>query len=93
MRSCVTYSRLILTFFLVFVWTGFDPGSLVKACCGVGGEYNFDGARVCGSPGVQACPDPDRLVSWDGIHLTQKAYTLIARRIIHDILPHLHCYA
>ncbi|KAJ9681864.1 hypothetical protein PVL29_017975 [Vitis rotundifolia] len=75
------------------LFQGLDPASLLKACCGVGGEYNYDGARTCGAPGVQACPDPDRLVHWDGIHLTQKAYMLIAKWLIQDILPKLQCNA
>ena len=65
----------------------------MKACCGVGGEHNYDRARPCGTPGVEVCADPDRLVSWDGLHLTHKAYILIAKWVIHDILPQLHCNA
>ncbi|CBI39527.3 hypothetical protein VitviT2T_020916 [Vitis vinifera] len=75
------------------LFLGLDPASLLKACCGAGGEYNYDRARTCGAPGVQACPDPDRLVHWDGIHLTQKASMLIAKWLIQDILPKLQCNA
>ncbi|CAA6674616.1 unnamed protein product [Spirodela intermedia] len=53
---------------------GFEKNSLLKACCGSGGDYNFDLKNKCGNPGVQVCADPSRFISWDGIHLTQEAY-------------------
>ncbi|XP_020272813.1 GDSL esterase/lipase At5g03980-like, partial [Asparagus officinalis] len=53
---------------------GFDESSLQKACCGGGGEYNFDVAKQCGFPGVSACEDPATRISWDGVHMTQRAY-------------------
>ncbi|XP_028076186.1 GDSL esterase/lipase At5g03980-like [Camellia sinensis] len=28
---------------------GFDKQSLLKACCGIGGSYNYDPIRTCGS--------------------------------------------
>ncbi|KAM3219094.1 GDSL esterase/lipase [Capsicum annuum] len=70
---------------------GFDDNSLQKACCGMGGEYNYDVDKKCGSPGVPVCVDPSTYISWDGAHLTQNAYSWLARRIIDDILPKLSC--
>ncbi|XP_077229797.1 acetylajmalan esterase 2-like [Tasmannia lanceolata] len=61
---------------------GFDGDSLLKACCGSGGDYNFDVNRSCGAPGVSVCPNPDRYISWDGIHMTQAAYNFMAKRLI-----------
>ncbi|XP_022998969.1 acetylajmalan esterase-like [Cucurbita maxima] len=70
---------------------GFDKTSLQKSCCGIGGEYNFDLMKTCGVSGVSVCSNPDDRVSWDGVHLTQKAYKFMADWLIHDILPQLHC--
>ncbi|KAL3381869.1 hypothetical protein AABB24_001790 [Solanum stoloniferum] len=70
---------------------GFDNNSLQKACCGIGGEYNYDVHRRCGAPRVPVCVDPSTHISWDGVHLTQNAYRWIARWLIDDILPKLNC--
>ncbi|KAL1537806.1 acetylajmaline esterase [Salvia divinorum] len=56
---------------------GFTEGALI-ACCGSGGPYNVDHASTCGSEGCSTCEDPSLHVSWDGIHLTEAAYGLIA---------------
>ncbi|XP_038977610.1 GDSL esterase/lipase At1g28580-like [Phoenix dactylifera] len=61
---------------------GFAKNSLMKACCGSGSEYNFDASKMCGSPGASTCDNPAELISWDGIHLTQKAYMIMARELI-----------
>ncbi|KAM7481944.1 hypothetical protein LguiB_006527 [Lonicera macranthoides] len=71
---------------------GFDVESLQKCCCGTGGDYNYDYAKVCGAPEVPVCEDPSRLLSWDGIHFTQAAYKMMASWIINDILPQLQCF-
>ncbi|KAJ0079540.1 hypothetical protein Patl1_22365 [Pistacia atlantica] len=70
----------------------FDVKSVQKACCGVGGEYNFNLTRDCGGPDVPVCPNPDDHISWDGVHLTQKAYNTMASWLIHDIFPKLQCF-
>ena len=70
---------------------GFDAESAQKACCGTGGDYNFSLARMCGAPGVLVCSDPSQVISWDGVHLTQAAYKIMAGYLIHDILPKLQC--
>ncbi|XP_052203863.1 acetylajmalan esterase-like [Diospyros lotus] len=71
---------------------GFDGSSLNKACCGVGGDYNFNLAKTCGAQDVTVCSNPDQFISWDGIHLTQRAYMFMAKMLIHNILPKLHCF-
>ncbi|KAG9457640.1 hypothetical protein H6P81_002148 [Aristolochia fimbriata] len=53
---------------------GFDEKSRFQACCGAGGDYNFDPTRMCGETGTSACIDPSKRLSWDGIHLTENAY-------------------
>ncbi|KAK1626076.1 hypothetical protein QYE76_000391 [Lolium multiflorum] len=61
---------------------GFNEGSLLKACCGSGGEYNFNMHLMCGGLGSSTCTDPARHVSWDGIHLTQQAYRAMALSLL-----------
>ncbi|KAK2393677.1 GDSL Lipase/Acylhydrolase superfamily protein [Trifolium repens] len=54
----------------------------LNACCGKGGPYNYNKSEPCGNPGVIACDDPSKYIGWDGIHLTEAAYRLIADGII-----------
>ncbi|XP_022897500.1 GDSL esterase/lipase At3g48460-like [Olea europaea var. sylvestris] len=68
---------------------GFDLNSLQKACRGSGGTYKFNLTKMCGLPGVSVCPSPSRCMSWDGIHLTQHAYKLMAGWLIRSFLPKL----
>ncbi|KAJ4719453.1 GDSL esterase/lipase [Melia azedarach] len=70
---------------------GFDAKSVQKACCGIGGDYNFNVTRICGSPGVPVCPDPQKFINWDGVHLTQQAYYHIFTWLIRDISSQLRC--
>ncbi|WRX25187.1 hypothetical protein QQP08_017674 [Theobroma cacao] len=72
---------------------GFDTKSTQKACCGIGGDYDYTLTRMCGAPGVPVCSDPDQYVSWDGVHLTQKAYKFMAGWLIRYIYPELQCRA
>ncbi|KAG6775049.1 hypothetical protein POTOM_018475 [Populus tomentosa] len=72
---------------------GFDTKSVQKACCGTGGHHNFSLWRMCGAPDVPVCPNPDQHISWDGVHLTQKAYQHMAEWLINDIFPKLQCSA
>ncbi|KAJ4837569.1 hypothetical protein Tsubulata_038148 [Turnera subulata] len=66
-----------------------DTKSLLKACCGVGGNYDYSPTRSCGNPGVPVCANPDQFMSWDGVHPTQKVYKHIAFSLIEDIFPRL----
>ncbi|XP_027067688.1 GDSL esterase/lipase At5g03980-like [Coffea eugenioides] len=65
---------------------------LHKACCGVGWLYNFNQTRMCGFPGVTTCPDPERYISWDGIHLTQEAYRMTVDWLQADLFWKLRCH-
>ncbi|CAL5095701.1 unnamed protein product [Urochloa decumbens] len=58
---------------------GVARGSALKACCGTGGDYNWNGSAVCGMPGVAACPDPSAYVSWDGVHFTEAVNRYVAQ--------------
>ncbi|KAF9608497.1 hypothetical protein IFM89_009863 [Coptis chinensis] len=61
---------------------GFETKSILKVCCGTGGDYNFSLMSTCGMEGVSACSDPDQYINWDGVHLTEKAYQSMADWLI-----------
>ncbi|CAK9186765.1 unnamed protein product, partial [Ilex paraguariensis] len=65
---------------------GFDETSLLRSCCGIGGPYNYDDNRKCGSRDVPVCSNPVQYISWDGAHLTQEAYRHITTILFQDIL-------
>lgn len=60
-----------------------------KACCGIGGDYNFNMSRLCGTSGVPVCADPDKYVSWDGLHMTQKTHQYLSKWLIDRMVPKL----
>ncbi|XP_017257095.2 acetylajmalan esterase [Daucus carota subsp. sativus] len=70
---------------------GLDAESTLKACCGTGGKYNLNSNQRCGISSVPVCPDPDRHISWDGVHLTQKANNLIATWVVAKFLLMIDC--
>ncbi|XP_047961359.1 acetylajmalan esterase-like [Salvia hispanica] len=63
-----------------------------KACCGIGGKYNFDLGRMCGGANVSVCEDVDRHLSWDGIHMTQQSYKHMAAWLIPRFFAQLACF-
>ncbi|KAM0947565.1 putative alpha-L-fucosidase [Dioscorea sansibarensis] len=53
------------------------------ACCGFGGPpYNYVFRKTCGEPNVQPCSDASRYLSWDGVHNTEAANSIIASKIL-----------
>ncbi|WOH11911.1 hypothetical protein DCAR_0831407 [Daucus carota subsp. sativus] len=60
---------------------GFTNGVLA-ACCGGGGSFNFNSSASCGRTGSKTCTNPSTYANWDGIHLTEAAYGLIAKALI-----------
>lgn len=72
---------MLLCFFFFSLDTNAGLTGL-KICCGMGGPYNYNSSAPCGSPGVIACDDPSQYIGWDGVHLTEAAYRLIADGLI-----------
>ncbi|XP_020225454.1 GDSL esterase/lipase At5g45910 [Cajanus cajan] len=60
----------------------FGKNDTFKACCGKGGPYNVDIHIFCGSSKATVCSDPSKHINWDGAHLTEAAYRLIAMGIV-----------
>ncbi|TVU22861.1 hypothetical protein EJB05_32582 [Eragrostis curvula] len=61
-----------------YLETGLKYG--LKVCCGAGGQgsYNYNNGKRCGTAQSSACGDPENYLVWDGIHLTDAAYSAIA---------------
>ncbi|CAM0958189.1 unnamed protein product [Alopecurus aequalis] len=55
----------------------------LMACCGTGGPpYNYVNLKTCGQPTATACPEGERHVSWDGVHYTEDANSIVAAKIL-----------
>lgn len=59
------------------IGAGFDKNEILNACLGSGGLYNLGGRDV-----LTICTDPSKRINWDGPHLTEAAYKLIAKGLI-----------
>ncbi|KAG6551450.1 hypothetical protein Mapa_006873 [Marchantia paleacea] len=70
---------------------GFAPDKTLVACCGIGGKYNYDPPRRCGTRGKvngqwvdvsEACARPSEYVSWDGVHFTEAFHRHVATQLL-----------
>ncbi|XP_051204644.1 GDSL esterase/lipase At1g28600 [Lolium perenne] len=78
------YYRPIISFLHQPGHFGFNSSTTLLTCCGAGGPpYNFDSSTFCGLPDVTACARPSEALQWDGVHLTEAAYRLIADGWLH----------
>ncbi|XP_051135480.1 GDSL esterase/lipase At5g45910-like [Andrographis paniculata] len=94
--SYADYYGAAMTFYRNPLRYGFKNGALVACCGGLGlGPYNFNILIRCGDLISNVCADPSASVSWDGIHLTEAAYRVIAKALLHGpyISPPLTCVA
>jgi phospholipase/lecithinase/hemolysin len=60
--------------------SGFDDA--LTACCAGGGPYNGNFTVHCSDPGATQCADPSRRISWDGLHMTEAVYRIMARGVL-----------
>ncbi|KAM7481949.1 hypothetical protein LguiB_006532 [Lonicera macranthoides] len=69
---------------------GFDTESRQKACCGTGGNYNFNVMRICGNPHVLALIDisTGTEFTWQ----TKRVIKMIAKYLIKDISVQFKCF-
>ncbi|XP_037482140.1 GDSL esterase/lipase At1g28600-like [Triticum dicoccoides] len=75
----VDYYNEVLSLITRPAVNGFAAGTVLRACCGGGGPYNANLTLHCSDPGVVPCPDPAKYVSWDGLHMTEAVYKIMAR--------------
>lgn len=77
--------------FMLFAYIDPNGNLALQACCGIGGKYNYDGKRFCGSAKASTCSDPNQYIFWDGIHLTQEANNRLSRALQQAALGILNC--
>ncbi|XP_024531379.1 GDSL esterase/lipase At3g26430 [Selaginella moellendorffii] len=61
-----------------------------RACCGTGGDYNYNFGVQCGESKIvngksvvsTTCKDPSQYLNWDGVHYTEAANRIITRQIL-----------
>lgn len=67
---------------------GFVPATALDACCGGGGFHNANFTVHCSEPGAVQCANPSRYVSWDGLHMTEAVYRIMARGVLDGPFAH-----
>ncbi|KAF8393790.1 hypothetical protein HHK36_019988 [Tetracentron sinense] len=75
------YDNASMPFFRYPLQFGFSGGSLT-ACCGFGAPYKYNYWIQCSDRGATVCDDPSLYANWDGNHLTEAAYKIIASYIL-----------
>ncbi|XP_047962397.1 GDSL esterase/lipase At1g09390-like isoform X2 [Salvia hispanica] len=81
--SIVYVDVFSIKFDLIANSTSYGFSNPVTACCGAGGPpYNYERRVGCGYPGYQVCDEGSRFVSWDGVHYTEAANSVIASKIL-----------
>lgn len=60
-----------------------------KVCCGTGEQpYNFNVFDTCGTPSSSSCQNPFQYINWDGVHLTEAMYKVVADMFLNGNLSH-----
>ncbi|KAK2408240.1 GDSL esterase/lipase [Trifolium repens] len=59
-----------------------DKNEILKACCGSSAPYNVDVKKPCGTAGTTVCSNPSKQINWDGAHLTEATYRMIAKGLV-----------
>ncbi|KAL8108158.1 GDSL esterase/lipase At1g28570-like [Apium graveolens] len=83
------YYNAAMQLFLSPYKFGFSKGA-ITACCGGNGPYHYNSTAMCGQPLSTVCEDSSVYVNWDGLHLTEAAYSFIFQDLFqgsHTIPP------
>ncbi|KAK3439813.1 hypothetical protein EUGRSUZ_B00158 [Eucalyptus grandis] len=59
-----------------------------RACCGTGEPYHFTPFATCGTAFADVCPRPSEYINWDGVHLTEATYQVIADMFLNGRYTH-----
>ncbi|XP_039162245.1 GDSL esterase/lipase At3g48460-like [Eucalyptus grandis] len=59
-----------------------------RACCGTGEPYHFTPFATCGTAFADVCPRPSEYINWDGVHLTEATYRVIADMFLNGRYTH-----
>ncbi|XP_062083483.1 GDSL esterase/lipase At1g09390 [Humulus lupulus] len=63
--------------------TKYGFSSPLMACCGAGGPpYNYNMRVMCGQAGSQVCDEGTRRISWDGVHYSEAANSIVASKVL-----------
>ncbi|KAI0504432.1 hypothetical protein KFK09_015384 [Dendrobium nobile] len=89
LRSEYTDSTIVYTdiysikYDLIANSTEYGFESPVMACCGYGGPpYNYNANITCGNSNCQVCSENLKYISWDGVHYSDAANTIVASKIL-----------
>ncbi|KAL3851123.1 hypothetical protein ACJIZ3_013005 [Penstemon smallii] len=91
-NAIIVYGDYYNAYEFLLEFARFHGFNTQEACCGIGGKYNFNMTRMCGAPDVPVCSNPNEYMSWDGVHLTQEGYKIMASWLVHDIFRKLQCH-
>jgi hypothetical protein len=78
LRTFIATFTLTIVLKYILQFAGVSHANALRACCGGGGNYNWNASAVCGMPGVPTCMDPSAFINWDGVHFTEATYQYIA---------------
>jgi GDSL-like Lipase/Acylhydrolase len=75
---CILFLKIYLP---TLKFLGFD--NRYMACCGHGGPpYNYNHSITCMGAGFELCDDGSKHISWDGVHYSEAANSVVASKIL-----------
>ncbi|XP_047060574.1 GDSL esterase/lipase At1g09390-like [Lolium rigidum] len=81
--TIVFTDMFVIKYDLVANHTKYGIERPLMACCGNGGPpYNYNHFKMCMSGEMQLCDMDARFISWDGVHLTEVANSIVASKLL-----------